>query len=191
MPTTPPHDDGPLEIALVGELSQHENDLCDKLLAVPPGGLCILYFNSPGGSAYAALSLATLIAVRGISATGVVTGECSSAAIWPLAACRRRLVTPHSVLLFHPMKWESEEHVGIKEAAEWARHFGQLEHDMDNLLARMLGVEPSILADWLRPGRYVSGSEFAAAGMAELIELTSVPQLFAARNPKRARTPRS
>jgi hypothetical protein len=89
------------------------------------------------------------------------------------------------------MKWESEEHVGIKEAAEWARHFGQLEHDMDNLLARMLGVEPSILADWLRPGRYVSGSEFAAAGMAELIELTSVPQLFAARNPKRARTPRS
>lgn len=190
MPTIP-HEDGPLEIALVGELSQHENDLCDKLLAVPPGGPCILYFNSPGGSAYVALSLATLIVVRGLSATGVVTGECSSAAIWPLSACRRRLVTPHSVLLFHPMKWESEEHVGIKEAAEWARHFGQLEQDMDKLLARMLGVEPPILAEWLSPGRYVWGSEFAAAGLAELIELVSVPQLFPAKHPQRARRPRN
>ena len=68
-------DDAPLEIALVGELSQHENDLCDKLLAVPPGGPCILYFNSPGGSAYAALSLATFIAVRGLVATGIVTRD--------------------------------------------------------------------------------------------------------------------
>ena len=185
-----PPDDTPLEIALVGELSQHENDLCDKLLGVPAGGPCILYFNSPGGSAYAALSLATLIAVRGLAATGVVTGECSSAAIWPLAACRRRLVTAHSVLLFHPMKWESEEHVGIAEAAEWARHFGQLEHDMDGLLARLLGVELSVLADWLRPGRYVSGREFAAAGLAELVELHSQPDLFISPAPKRARKQR-
>jgi len=186
-----PPDDLPLEIALVGELSQHENDLCDKLLAVPPGGPCILYFNSPGGSAYAALSLASLIAVRGLDATGIVTGECSSAAIWPLSACRRRLVTAHSVLLFHPMKWESEEHVGIAEAAEWARHFGQLEHDMDGLLARLLGVELTILADWLRPGRYVSGREFAAAGLAELIDLQPQPRLFEASQPKRSRKPRS
>ena len=169
--------EGPLEIALVGELTQHENDLCDKLLGVPPGGPCVLYFNSPGGSAYAALSLATLIAVRGLEATGVVTGECSSAAIWPLAVCRRRFVTPHSVLLFHPMKWESAEHVEIDEAAEWARHFGQLERDMDALLARLFGVELSKLADWLRPGRYVSGKEFAAAGLAQLIDLAPLPDL--------------
>jgi ATP-dependent protease ClpP protease subunit len=173
-------DEGPLEIALVGELTQHEQDLCDKLLGIPPGGPCILYFNSPGGSAYAALSLATLIAVRGLVATGVVSGECSSAAIWPLAACRRRLVTPHSILLFHPMKWESAEHVGIAEAAEWARHFGELEQDMDTLLARLLGVQPEKLADWLRPGRYVSGREFAAAGLAELIEVGPVTGLYAA-----------
>lgn len=190
MPTAPPDDEGPLEIALVGELTQHENDLCDKLLGVPPGGPCVLYFNSPGGSAYAALSLATLIAVRGLAATGVVTGECSSAAIWPLAACRRRLVTAHSVLLFHPMKWESEEHVGISEAAEWARHFNQLEQDMDALLARLLGVELSKLADWLRPGRYVSGREFAAAGLAELIDLHATPQLFAPATSKRFRKSR-
>jgi ATP-dependent Clp protease, protease subunit len=180
MPASATNHEGPLEIALVGELTQHESDLCDKLLGVPPGGPCYLYFNSPGGSAYAALSIATLIAVRGLAATGIVTGECSSAAIWPLAVCRRRLVTPHSVLLFHPMKWESAEHVEIAEAAEWARHFSQLEHDMDALLARLFGVEPARLADWLRPGRYVSGSEFAAAGLAELIDLAPLPDLVIA-----------
>ena len=170
MPNAP--DESPLEIALVGELSQHENDLCDKLLAVPPGGPCILYFNSPGGSAYAALSLATFIAVRGLVATGIVTGECSSAAIWPLAACRRRVVTAHSVLLFHPLKWESGEHVAIDEAAEWARHFAHLEKDMDTMLANLLGIAPEKLAVWMKPGRYVSGREFAEAGLAELAELT-------------------
>jgi ATP-dependent protease ClpP protease subunit len=185
----PPADEGPLEIALVGELGAHETEIYDKLLAVPPGGPCILYFNSPGGSAYAALSLATLIAIRGVAATGIVTGECSSAAVWALAACRRRLVTPHSVLLFHPMKWESEEHVGIAEAAEWARHFVQLEQDMDALLSQLLGVDSERLAAWMKPGRYVSGREFAAAGLAELIEVAALPEIVGAttadKKPKR------
>jgi ATP-dependent Clp protease, protease subunit len=184
-----PADEGPLEIALVGELGAHETEIYDKLLAVPPGGQCILYFNSPGGSAYAALSLATLIAIRGVAATGIVTGECSSAAVWALAACRRRLVTPHSVLLFHPMKWESEEHVGIAEAAEWARHFVQLEQDMDALLAQLLGVDSERLAAWMKPGRYVTGREFAAAGLAELVEVAALPEIIGAtpadKKPKR------
>jgi ATP-dependent protease ClpP protease subunit len=178
MPAESPADEGPLEIAVVGELTQHENDICDKLLAVPPGGQCILYFNSPGGSAYIALSLATLIAVRGLAATGVVVGECSSAAIWPLAACRRRIVTRHSVLLFHPLKWESGEHVDITEAAEWARHFAYLEQDMDQVLARLLGVAPEKLAAWMRPGKYLSGPEFAEAGLAELVEIAPLPDLL-------------
>ena len=120
----------PLEIAICGDLTEHEADISEKLLAVPPGEECVLYFNSPGGSAYAALSLASLIVLRGMHATGVVLGECSSAAIWPLAACRKRIVTAHSVLLFHPLKWESGEHVSIDEAAEWARHFAFLETDL-------------------------------------------------------------
>jgi ATP-dependent protease ClpP protease subunit len=175
----PAPDEGPPEIAIVGELNQHENDICDKLLAVPPGGSCVLYFNSPGGSAYVALSLATLIAVRGLVATGVVIGECSSAAIWPLAACRRRIVTAHSVLLFHPLKWESGEHVDISEAAEWARHFAYLEQDMDRVLARLWGVPPEKLAPWMRPGRYVTGPELAEAGLAELVEVAPLADLLA------------
>jgi ATP-dependent protease ClpP protease subunit len=175
-PTDEP--EGPLEIYLHGDLTEKEGDICDNLLGVPPGGECYLYFNSPGGSSYAALSLMSLITLRGIQATGIVTGECSSAALWPLAACRRRYVTAHSVLLFHPMKWESEEHVGIAEAGEWARHFIHLEEELDTLLARYLGVPAETLAPWIRPGRYVTGREFAAAGFAELIELAPLAPLF-------------
>jgi ATP-dependent Clp protease protease subunit len=163
--------EGPLEIALVGDLTENSADLTDKLLGVPHGGECTFYFDSPGGSPYCALSLMSLILLRGVRATGIVVGECSSAALWPLAACRRRIVTPYSVLLFHPMKWQSEEHVGLSEAAEWARHFADLEGQMDRLLAELFGVPVERLEGWIRPGRYVSGPEFAASGFAELVDL--------------------
>ena len=163
-------DEGPVEIAIVGDLTDSEGELTDRLLGVEPGGECTIYFDSPGGSPYCAVSLMTLIKLRNIRATGIVTGECSSAALWPFAACRRRIVTPFSVMLFHPMRWQSEENVGLAEAAEWARHFGQLERDMDNLLAQLFGVQPSSMHDWINPGRYVSGRELASAGMAELVE---------------------
>jgi ATP-dependent Clp protease protease subunit len=163
--------EGPVEIPLVGDLSENETDLCEKLLGVEPGGECILYFDSLGGSPYCAMALTSLILLRGLQCTGVVAGECSSAALWPFAACHRRLVTPYSVLLFHPMKWQSEEHVDLSEAAEWARHFGQLETEMDRLLAQLLGVPDETIQQWVRAGRYVSGPELAEAGLAELIEL--------------------
>jgi len=163
--------DHPVEIPLVGDLGENEADLCDKLLSVEPGGECILYIDSLGGSPYCAMALTSLIVLRGLRATGIVAGECSSAALWPLAACRRRLVTPYSVLLFHHMKWQSEENVALGEAAEWARHFEQLETDMDRLLARLLGVPRKKIADWIEAGRYVTGPELAEAGLAELVDL--------------------
>ena len=164
----------PAEIPFVGDLTDNEGELTERLLSVPPGGECTIFFDSPGGSPYCAVSLATLLILRDVRATGIVAGECSSAALWPFAACRRRLVTPYSVLLFHPMKWQSEEHVGLAEAAEWARHFGDLEMDMDRLLASLLGVPPEDLEKWIRPGRYVKGAELAAAGIAELVDLDEI-----------------
>jgi ATP-dependent Clp protease protease subunit len=163
--------EGPLEIALVGDLTEAEADLTDRILSVEPGAECTIYFDSPGGSPYCAMSLVTLLKVRGIRATGIVTGECSSAAVWPFAACTRRLVTPYSVLLFHPMKWQSEEHIGITEAAEWSRHFGALEKEMDVLLAELFGTSPATIDAWVRTHRYVSGQELVAAGLAEMIPL--------------------
>lgn len=175
------HDDepsGPVEIAIVGDLTDHEADLTEKLLGVEPGGACTLYFDSPGGSPYCAMSLMTLIRMRRLDATGVVTGECSSAALWPFAACRRRVVTPFSVLLFHPMRWQSEENVGLAEAAEWARHFGSLERDMDTLLAELFNAPQELMAKWISPGRYVSGRELAAEGMAELLEFHEIDRFM-------------
>ena len=61
-----------------------------------------------------------------------------------------------------------------RTAAEWARHFGQLESDMDRLLGKMLGLSEQETAKWMQPGRYVSGTEFAERGLAELVDLTSL-----------------
>jgi ATP-dependent protease ClpP protease subunit len=187
-------DEGPIEIAIVGDLTDSEAELTDRLLGVEPGGECTIYFDSPGGSPYCAVSLMTLIKLRDLKATGIVTGECSSATLWPFAACKRRIVTPFSVLLFHPMRWQSEENVGLSEAAEWARHFGQLEQDMDELLAHLFGVPAQSMHAWINPGRYVSGRELAAAGMAELVELdqlhrVSFSRLMAEVQPKSNGTP--
>jgi ATP-dependent protease ClpP protease subunit len=168
---------GPLELSLIGDLTENESDIFDKVLGAPPGTECLLYINSPGGSAYTAMSLMNLIRLRGLQVTGVVTGECSSAALWPFAACQDRLVTRHSVLLFHPMKWQSEEHVQLAEAREWTRHFAELERDMDRMLAELFGIPYERLLKWMQPGCYVSGSQLAEAGLASLIELEPLPQL--------------
>ena len=163
--------EGPVEIAVVGDLTENQTALCEKLLEVEPGGECILYIDSPGGSPYTATAMMSMIVLRGLKVTGLVAGECSSAALWPFAACRRRIVTRYSVLLFHPMRWQSEENVGLPEAAEWARHFGQLESDMDRLLAELLGLPQETIQQWVRPGRYVTGPELAGTGAAELVDL--------------------
>ena len=53
-------DEGPIEIAIVGDLTDNEADLTDRLLGVEPGGACTIYFDSPGGSPYCAMSLTAL-----------------------------------------------------------------------------------------------------------------------------------
>ena len=172
----PEEDRGPLEIALVGDLTESESDLTDRLLGVAPGGECTIYFDSPGGSPYCAMSLVSLLRIRDVRATAIVTGECSSAALWPFAACQRRLVTPYSVFLFHPMKWQSEEHIGMREAAEWSRHFADLEREMDVLLVKLFGRQAELLDGWIASHRYVTGREMAEAGLAQLVSLDPMPR---------------
>ena len=173
---------GRFEVAVVGDLTDNAVDIVDKLLSIEIGSDCTIYFDSPGGNPYTANSLVTIMRLRGLQATGVVTGECSSAAVWLFAACRRRLVTASSVLLFHPMKWQSEEQVGIREAAEWSRHFSSLEIEMDNLLIDLFGVKQdadvaNLVREWCNQHRYVTGREIAEAGLAELIDLQPLAEL--------------
>ncbi len=161
------------ELAVTGDLGEKQSDLLSRIVEVPRGSGGILYFDSCGGSVYAGLALATTIRVRGLRAVAVVAGECSSAALLPFAACRRRFVTPHSTLLFHPMRWQSDEDVRLEEATEWTRHFQQLEQDLDRLLCELLEFNPEQIQQWTRPGRFVNGSELVAAGLAETLDLFS------------------
>ncbi|MBM79738.1 MAG: hypothetical protein CMJ78_03980 [Planctomycetaceae bacterium] len=159
------------EISITGELTDKEPDLFREIMEVPRRSRGIIYFDSGGGSAYVGLALATLIRLRGLDAIGVVTGECSSAAILPFAACRQRFVTPQCTLLFHPMRWSSEEDVRLEEAAEWARHFKNLEQGLDGLIAKLLDYPLEKINEWVRPGRFVSGPELVEAGLAKSVNL--------------------
>jgi ATP-dependent Clp protease protease subunit len=161
------------EVVLAGDLTDKHVELLERLVEVPPRSRGTIYFDSCGGSAYVGLSLAGLIRLRGLRARGVVLGECSSAALLPFAACTERFVTAHSYLFFHPVRWSSEENVRIEEAAEWTRHFGILENEMDRLLSRLFDFPLETILAWTRPGRFVSGNEMAEAGLAKIVDLFS------------------
>lgn len=168
-------DDAPLpwEVAIAGDLTDKQNDLLERLVELPPGSRGTIYFDSCGGSAYVGISLAGIIRLRGLRARAVVLGECSSAALLPFAACTERFVTAHSYLFFHPVRWSSEENVRIEEAAEWTRHFGVLEDEMDRLLAKLFDTPLETINAWTRPGRFLSGAEIVTAGLAQMVDLFS------------------
>ena len=46
-----------------------------------------------------------------------------------------------------------------------------MEQDLDALLAKMFGCPPEKLAQWTRPGRFVTGREMVEAGLAKEIDL--------------------
>ena len=170
-PAEPRQKEEDWEIVLNGELDEKTHDLAERLAQVPRRSSGTIFFDSCGGSAFIGLALASLIRLRGLKAVGVVAGECSSAALLPFAACESRYVTPHSTLLFHPLRWQSEESVRLEEAAEWARHFKILESDMDALLVRFFNCSAEKISQWTRPGRFVTGPELVEAGIAKMVNL--------------------
>lgn len=166
---------GAWELTLAGELTDKHSELVTQFVEVPARSRGTLWIDSCGGSVYAGLSIATIIRLRGLNVTAMVAGECSSAALLPFAACSKRYVTPHSTLLFHPMRWQSEEDVQLEQATEWARHFKLLEETLDSLLAKMFGISEELLSQWCRPGRFLSGPECAESGIAEIVSLFDGP----------------
>lgn len=168
----------PWEISVCGDLTERQADLLEEFTDVPRGSKGVVYFDSCGGSVYTGLAIGTLIRLRNLRVTAVVLGECSSAALLPFAACEQRLVTPHSTLLFHPMRWQSDEDVRLEEATEWARHFKDLESRLDLLLATLMNVPHELLHSWIRPGRFVTGPELAEAGIASLFDPFTEPDAW-------------
>ena len=161
------------EIPVIGDVDDWEGEVVKSLLEIPPGGECIFYIDSVGGSVFGALTVLTLVRHRRLDSTAIVLGECSSAALLLFAACRRRLVTPYSTFLFHRMRWQSEKRIGSREAVHWARHFDGLEQDIDDLQVRLFGAAEEKVRRWTQEGQYVTGPEVVAAGLAELFELTA------------------
>lgn len=160
-----------IEIALIGEIfDENEKDLVNSLLEAPPGSAVTIYIDSSGGNVYAALAIANIIAHRKLRATAIVVGECSSSAILIFAACRKRLVGPHSVFLFHRIKWRTEKDTRSEEAAQWATHFRWLEVEVDELQANLLGIPADTMKTWIAEGRFVVGQELAEHGAAELVD---------------------
>lgn len=168
----------PWEISVCGDLTERQADLLERFTDVPRGSKGVVYFDSCGGSVYTGLAIGTLIRLRNLRVTAVVLGECSSAALLPFAACQQRLVTPHSTLLFHPMRWQSDEDVRLEEATEWARHFKDLESRLDLLLATLMHVPQETLQGWTRPGRFINGVELAEAGIASLFDPFNEPDAW-------------
>jgi ATP-dependent Clp protease protease subunit len=159
------------EIPIIGEVDDWEAEVIRALLEIPPGGECVLYIDSAGGSVYGALAVLTLMRHRRLQGTAVVLGECSSAALLLFAACQRRLVTRYSTLLFHRMRWQSDKRVGSDEAFRWAKHFEDMEKDLDALQVQLFGAAEEQVHTWTRGGYYVTGPELVAAGLAELVTL--------------------
>jgi ATP-dependent protease ClpP protease subunit len=159
------------EIPVIGEVDDWEADVVRALLDLPPGSECVFYIDSAGGSVYGALAVMTLLRQRRLQGTAVVLGECSSAALLLFAACKKRQVTRYSTLLFHRMRWQSDKRIGSDEAFRWARHFEDMEKDLDELQVQLFGVAEEQVRTWTRGGHYVTGPELVAAGLAELIPL--------------------
>jgi ATP-dependent protease ClpP protease subunit len=159
------------EIPVIGDVDDWEADVIKTLLDIPPGGECVFFIDSAGGSVYGALAVLTLMRYRRLESTAIVLGECSSAALLLFAACKRRLVTPYSTLLFHRMRWQSEKRVASEEAYLWAKHFEEMEKDLDNLQVQLFGKAEEQVRTWTKSGYYVTGPQMVAAGLADMLEI--------------------
>lgn len=159
------------ELSVIGDVDDWEDDVVKALLEQPSGGECHFHIDSAGGSVYGVLAVVTLVRLRKLRCTAFVLGECSSATILLLAACPRRVVTPHSTLLFHRMRWQSEKRVASTEAHLWARHFEEMEKDIDSLQVRLFGKAESTIRQWIEGGHYVTGKQLVEAGLAEMFEI--------------------
>ena len=159
------------DIPVIGDVDDWEPDVVKAILEAPLRSKVTFYIDSAGGSVYGALAAVTLLRHRQIDATGIVLGECSSATLLLFAACKKRLVTPYSTLMFHKMRWQSDKRVGAGEAHLWAKHFEELEKTIDDLQARLFGAAEEKVHEWTKAGRYVTGPQLVAAGLAELLEV--------------------
>jgi hypothetical protein len=69
------------------------------------------------------------------------------------------------------MRWQSEKRVQSTEALHWARHFEEMERDIDDLQVRLFGAAEAEVRAWTDAGQYVNGQQLVEVGLAEMLEI--------------------
>ena len=156
------------DILLTGEIDERANKIVHALLKIPEDDEFTIYINSPGGSLMGAISIASTIQYRRLKGTVVVTGECSSAALLPFAACQDRFISPCSLFLWHQTQHEPS---GMESTRllPWAERAKSHDIATNTMLAEMLDIPRELISDWEKQSRYFSAKEMTKAGLAELI----------------------
>ena len=171
--------EGPLEIAIVGDLTESEAELTDKLLAVEPGGECTLYFDSPGGSPYCAMSLTSLIHAPRLASHG----HCHRRMLLgrAVAVCRLQAAVGHALQRDAVSSDEMAKRRACRPAR--SRRMGAALRTVGNrhgsVSGDLFGQAKADIQQWITSHRYVSGPELAAAGLAEMIDFKMLEMFHA------------
>jgi ATP-dependent Clp protease, protease subunit len=161
----------PKTFTILDEVEKCEKDLVEGLLALPSRRPCRIIINSGGGSVYASLAIATVMKMRQIQAEGIVLADCSSSALVVLSTCATRKIAPHASLLFHPMRWSSEDQARLSGAKSWAAEFDRIQRVYEDWLVTHLQLPRRTIRMWIREERYVLASELINLGVAEPLSL--------------------
>ncbi len=161
------------QFTVLDEVEKCEKELIEELMRLPDGSHARLIINSCGGSVYAGLGISTLIKYKRLKCEGVVLADCSSSALMIFAACETRIVAPHTSVLFHPMKWSSEDSARLSGAEAWAKEFKRVSRTMEDWLAEYLPLKKSTLRRWIKDEKYVTADELVKYGIARKMILGS------------------
>lgn len=162
--------EGPMEIALVGDLSENQTSLCEKLLEVESGGECVLYIDSLGGSPYVAMAITTLILIRDLRnrhrGRRVLVGR-------SVALRRLRKAFGHALQRpsFPPHEVAERGERGPGRGHGMGQAFPPTRERHGSPAGRHVPCAVQKIHAWCNPGRYIPGRDLAEAGLAELIEL--------------------
>jgi len=160
----------PKTITILDEVEKCEKEVVEALLSVPDKRPVRFLINSSGGSVYASMAICTVLKMKQLQAEAIVLADCSSSALMIFATCQTRRIAPHASLLFHPMRWSSDEQSRLPGAKSWAAEFTRVASVYEDWLVSHLGLQRRLLKTWMREERYVLAHELVELGVASFLE---------------------
>jgi ATP-dependent protease ClpP protease subunit len=160
----------PKTVTLLDEIEKCEKEVVDSLTALPDKKTVRFLINSGGGSVYASLAIATVMKLKQLHGEAIVLADCSSSALLIFATCQTRKIAPHASLLFHRLRWSSEDQARLSGAKSWAAEFTRVAGVYEDWLVSHLGLPRRTIKTWIREERYVLADELIELGVAEPLE---------------------